>query len=64
MLVSLPYEMGNMQQNLKVLDVSRNTLIVPPRPIVDKGTACILDWLQKNRGKEVKVSGLTVATGK
>jgi len=61
MLTQLPFEMAALRQNLKVLDVSRNTLIIPPRPIVDKGCAAILEYLAQNEGK-VKAHGLTVVS--
>jgi len=63
MLTQLPWEMASLNQNLKTLDVSRNTLIIPPRPIVDKGTAAILEYLAINKDK-VKAHGLTVVDKK
>jgi hypothetical protein len=44
------------------LDVSRNPLIIPPRPIVDKGTVAILDYLAKNKNANLKAEGLQVGT--
>jgi hypothetical protein len=45
---------------LNILEVSHNPLIIPPRPVVNKGTQEILQWLKKNEkeGRKSKASGL------
>jgi hypothetical protein len=60
MLAELPWEMWRLEPTVKLIDVQYNPLIIPPRPIVDKGTAAMLDWLKKNeeKGRKAKVSGL------
>lgn len=60
MLTELPWEFGRLENSLKILDVGYNPLVIPPRPIVDKGTSAILDWLKKNeeKGRKARVSGL------
>jgi len=61
MVTHLPFELGDLHE-LKTLDVSRNPLIIPPRPIVDKGTIAILDYLAKNKNANLKAEGLQVGT--
>jgi len=51
MLTELPWEMGNLEDTLKIFDVQYNPLVIPPRPVVDKGTQSILNWLAKNADK-------------
>jgi hypothetical protein len=35
--------MGKMVE-LKNFDVSHNPLVIPPRPVIQKGTEAILEW--------------------
>jgi len=60
MLTELPWEMGSLQQNLSVLEIGHNPLVIPPRPVIAKGTLEILKWLKSNEkeGQKAKVSGL------
>jgi len=60
MLTELPWELGRLETSLKLLDVQYNPLVIPPRPIIDKGTAIMLNWLAKNeeRGKAARKGGL------
>jgi len=60
MVTHLPFELGNLQDCLKSLDVSRNPLLVPPKAIIDKGTIALLDWLYKNKNANLKAEGLAV----
>ena len=55
----LPWEMANLS-SLNILEVSHNPLIIPPRPVVNKGTQEILGWLKNNekQGRKSKTSGL------
>jgi len=59
MLTELPWDMALMTE-LKNLDVSHNPLVIPPRPVIQKGTEAILEWIKKNEkeGRKGKVSGL------
>jgi Leucine-rich repeat (LRR) protein len=56
----LPWEMGNLTV-LNILDVGHNPLIIPPRPVINKGTTEVLLWLKKNEkeGRKTKVTGLS-----
>lgn len=51
MLTELPWEMGKLENTIKLVDVQYNPLVIPPRPIVDKGTQQMLNWLSKNEEK-------------
>jgi len=54
--------LGGLTQYLNILEVGHNPLVIPPRPVVNKGTAEILQWLKKNEkeGRKGKVSGLGI----
>jgi len=63
MLTELPWNLWKLQHGkLVVLDVNYNPLIVPPKPILNKGTPCVLEWLRRNErvGRKSKVIGLTL----
>jgi len=64
MLTELPWELGNLEKTVKLIDVNYNPLVIPPRPVVDKGTGAMLNWLVKNeeKGRKAKVSGLGLKT--
>lgn len=64
MLTELPWELHQLTGTIRVVDVllsspslfphfqvQYNPLVIPPRPIVDKGTGAILEWLKKNEEK-------------
>jgi len=61
MMTELPWELGKLEDTLKMLDVQYNPLVIPPRPIVDKGTASILGWIAKNadKAKAARKGGLS-----
>ena len=61
MLTELPWELGQLDKNLNILDVGHNPLIIPPRPVINKGTAEIVAWLKKNE-KEVRVMANQINT--
>lgn len=46
-------ELGRLESTLHVMELGHNPLVIPPGPIVNKGTSAILEWLKKNE-KEVK----------
>jgi len=60
MMTELPWELGKLEDTLKILDVQYNPLVIPPRPIVDKGTQTTLTWLAKNadKAKSTRKGGL------
>ena len=47
MITELPWELYKAT-NLSSMDVSHNPIVVPPKPIVTKGTAAMLAWLKAN----------------
>jgi len=44
------------------LDLAYNPLVIPPKPVVNKGTPVILNWLRRNEkeGRKHKIVGLTI----
>jgi hypothetical protein len=57
--LKFPRELGRLEGTLHVMELGHNPLVIPPGPIVNKGTAAILEWLKKNE-KEVKFRTLSV----
>jgi len=50
-------------RSLQTLDVASNPLIIPPGPMVNKGTEAMLFWLRDNESqlsKGAKISGLGI----
>ena len=47
---------------MTTLDVSHNPLVVPPKPVVQKGCNAMLGWLKANEaeGRKKKVQGLAL----
>lgn len=64
MITELPWEVGSLDR-LTVLDLSHNPTVIPPKPVLNKGTPAVLAWLKRNEreGRKAKVLGLTLKEG-
>jgi len=62
MLTELPWDLARLESSLNVLELGHNPLVIPPRPIINRGTPEVLKWLKQNEkeGRKAKVSGLGI----
>ncbi len=64
MLTVLVPELGKLEGKLNNLEISHNPVVIPPQPVLNRGTREVLKYLRENDRliKEGKISGLGLTT--